>query len=575
MKRGALISFRDLNNPTYNEFMDIETQTITITDLLSHEIIENLKLDEKDLKILELFLIGLLENKESYKAAEVLARTEGKNLNAIRSYKRIIRLIQAGVLETVNLGSEQPLEILFTKVKLSNHFLSLCFEETPENEADVLPYKDNQEYLSDQCKRIELLYELNEGFSFKTNISSPVNLKEKRLAIFEENINKRLGKTDQTFPLEKLKKQKRLNKVDELAIIAVLRRAMQNAEYFEPHELLQLVEYYPFEKDKPKDFLTKGTLLKKRILEIHENNRSASSIIKLSEKIKKTLLDEGKTSLKYVNGFFEVISPSVPLDKVILHPDTYEAISLVCHKVKGGVSRKLKEWGVLNNKTLNRSATILFYGPPGTGKTMTAHAMASHLKKELLVFDCSKILGMWVGQSEKNTRMIFDEYRRISKGQRNTPVLLLNEADQFLHKRIEATRSTDHMYNQMQNIFLEQMENFNGVLIATTNLPDSMDSAFSRRFDHKIEFKRPGPEERFKLWQLHIPEKVPMDESVDIWGLAKQYDLSGGQISLIVRNAIARAAQNGDRLTQEDLIWACMAELAGNFADRSRVSIGF
>lgn len=470
--------------------MDTGIQTITINDLLSNEIIENLRLDEKDLKIIGLFLIGLLETKESYKASEVLVKTEGKNLNALRSYKRIIRLIQTGVLEPVNLGSEQPLEILFTKVKLSNHFLSLCFEGTSENEAAALPYNNNQEYLSDQCKRIELLYELNEGFSFKTNTVSPVNLKEKRLAIFEENINKRLEKTDQTFPLERLKKQKRLNKIEELTIVAVLRRAMRNSEYFEPQELLQLVEYYPFEKDKPKDLLTNGTLLKKRILEIHENNRSASSIIKLSEKIKKTLLDEGKTSLKYVNGFFEVISPSVRLDKIILHPDTYEAISLVCHKVKGGVSRKLKEWGVQNNKAFNRSATLLLYGPPGTGKTMTAHGMATHLKKELLVFDCSKILGMWVGQSEKNTRMIFDEYRRISKGQRNTPVLLLNEADQFLHKRIEATRSTDHMYNQMQNIFLEQMENFNGVLIATTNLPDSMDSAFSRRFDHKIEFKK-------------------------------------------------------------------------------------
>lgn len=218
---------------------------------------------------------------------------------------------------------------------------------------------------------------------------------------------------------------------------------------------------------------------------------------------------------------------------------------------------------------------MLFYGPPGTGKTLTANSIAYFLKRRFITLDCSKVLNAWVGESEQNTRRIFDKYREVSKNLQNPPVLLLNEAEQFLHRRIESIRSTDHMYNQMQNIFLEQLERFEGILIATTNLVDNLDPAFSRRFHHKIEFRRPGPEERLKLWQVHIPEKVPLSYDIDFLHLSTLYDLSGGEISIVVKNALTRAAIRGDRLCQDDLIKACEDELSGNFDDTAKARIGF
>ncbi len=56
---------------------------------------------------------------------------------------------------------------------------------------------------------------------------------------------------------------------------------------------------------------------------------------------------------------------------------------------------------------------------------------------------------------------------------------------------------------RMQNIFLEQIERFEGILIATTNLLDNIDRAFSRRFNFKIEFKRPERLERKRLWEIY------------------------------------------------------------------------
>lgn len=131
------------------------------------------------------------------------------------------------------------------------------------------------------------------------------------------------------------------------------------------------------------------------------------------------------------------------------------------------------------------------------------------------------------------------------------------------------------MYNQMQNIFLEQLEQFDGILIATTNLVDNMDSAFSRRFHYKIEFSRPGLEERVKLWKALIPEKTPLAGDVDLSILAKRFDLSGGQLTLVIRNAAIKAARRGTQLCQQDFITTCEEEMAGNFDEKARGRVGF
>jgi len=261
-----------------------------------------------------------------------------------------------------------------------------------------------------------------------------------------------------------------------------------------------------------------------------------------------------------------------------------EELYIAIEKVKGNTSNLLQEWGIKNHqlhvktgksRKAKQSSIMLFYGPPGTGKTLAANAIAYKLKRNIITFDCSKILDSFVGDSEKNVRKIFDEFREISKGMKNPPVLLFNEADQFLHRRINAARATDNMYNQMQNIFLEQLERFDGILIATTNLMENMDSAFSRRFHHKIEFRRPEAEERFKLWQAHIPDKVPLADDVDLSYLAEYYDLSGGQISVVVQNAATRAARRGDKIVLEDLINACNAEVKSNFDEKAKMRVGF
>ena len=149
---------------------------------------------------------------------------------------------------------------------------------------------------------------------------------------------------------------------------------------------------------------------------------------------------------------------------------------------------------------------------------------------------------MYVGESEKNVRKIFDDYKELCEKTKTEPILLLNEADQFLSNRISGNISgSDKMHNQMQNIFLEQIEQFDGILIATTNLLDNLDKAFSRRFNYKIEFLKPDEKQRKELWSKLLPDELPLEEGFDINKLSN-YPLTGGQIEMIIKNTAYKIA---------------------------------
>jgi SpoVK/Ycf46/Vps4 family AAA+-type ATPase len=143
-------------------------------------------------------------------------------------------------------------------------------------------------------------------------------------------------------------------------------------------------------------------------------------------------------------------------------------------------------------------------------------------------------------------RKIFDDYKELCIKTKSQPVLLLNEADQFLSNRVSGQISgSDKMHNQMQNIFLEQIETFDGILIATTNLLDSIDKAFSRRFNYKIEFLKPNEIQRKMLWEKLIPESLPLSEDFNIDKLTYA-KLTGGQIELIIKNTAYKLAISED-----------------------------
>ena len=177
--------------------------------------------------------------------------------------------------------------------------------------------------------------------------------------------------------------------------------------------------------------------------------------------------------------------------------------------------------------------TCIFYGEPGTGKTETVLQLARITGRDIMQVNVSQIKSCWVGESEKNIKQLFDDYKAKVKDCERTPILLFNEADAIINKRQEgAERAVDKMENSIQNIILQEMETLDGILIATTNLAQNMDKAFERRFLYKIKFEKPTLEARMNMWIEMIPALKEDDARI----LALKYDFSGGQIENIARH---------------------------------------
>ena len=123
---------------------------------------------------------------------------------------------------------------------------------------------------------------------------------------------------------------------------------------------------------------------------------------------------------------------------------------------------------------------ILFYGMSGAGKTNLAHYIADSIGRKLLCKNASDILDMYVGESEKNIANAFSEAKKANK------VLLFDEVDSFFRERSLASQRFEITET---NEFLTQMENYDGIVICTTNLREIMDKAMQRRFHIMVEFK--------------------------------------------------------------------------------------
>ncbi len=219
------------------------------------------------------------------------------------------------------------------------------------------------------------------------------------------------------------------------------------------------------------------------------------------------------------------------------------------------IRTRLKEAG------MRSGFTCLFYGSPGTGKTESVLQLARKTGRSIMQVDLSALKGSFVGESEKNVKTVFNRYRDVVSECKLTPILLFNEADGIFGNRMENIKSSvDKMENTIQNIILEEMENFEGILIATTNLTQNLDKAFERRFLYKVEFGKPSIEARKSIWK----EKIPSLDDTCIEHLAYKYDFSGGQIENIARHYTIDIVLYGHDNSLDRLIQHCDNEKGYN-----------
>ena len=224
----------------------------------------------------------------------------------------------------------------------------------------------------------------------------------------------------------------------------------------------------------------------------------------------------------------------------------------------------------LHSKNLPIGLNVLLYGAPGTGKTETVLQLAKSSGRQIIKVDISKTKSMWFGESEKIIKRIFTDYQDYAASQELTPILLFNEADAVLSSRGSVGSSnTKQTENAIQNILLEELENFRGIFIATTNLVKNLDPAFDRRFLFKVEFSKPGVEQRERIWQ----DKLSFIDDTSTYELAKRFELSGGQIDNVARKCEINFILNGCEPDLEQLIGFCSEETLSS--NKSKRAIGF
>lgn len=278
--------------------------------------------------------------------------------------------------------------------------------------------------------------------------------------------------------------------------------------------------------------------------------------------------EEGNTS-KSSESSFLLVTPDRIVKRQMFYNDTTahqveELATLLNEKKMRNVLRRLKR------SNLRCGFTCLFHGGPGTGKTETVLQLARRTGRAVFQVEVSELRTRWHGESERLVKGVFDEYRRLVAQSKVAPIMLFNEADALFNRRSEnPEHSSDKCENAIQNIILQELENLDGILIATTNLANNLDKAFERRFLYKVMFEDPDAETRAKIWHNMMPS---LDKG-KAFTLAEQFpNLAGGHIENITRKVTVSKVLHGSNTSWDTLTDMCRQELIDS---RTNHVIGF
>jgi AAA+ superfamily predicted ATPase len=208
-------------------------------------------------------------------------------------------------------------------------------------------------------------------------------------------------------------------------------------------------------------------------------------------------------------------------EDLVVNQKTHEHI----HQIKLWLKHQdqlRNDWGM--SKQIAPGYRTLFYGPSGTGKTLTATLLGKEFDRPVYRIDLSQVVSKYIGETEKNLEKIFVQ------AENKNWILLFDEADALFGKRTQTKSSNDKYANQEVSYLLQRVENFNGLVILTSNFKNNIDDAFLRRFNSIIHFNKPTAEERLKLWENCRPKKTSLKDSNILEIVSQNYELNGSQI---------------------------------------------
>lgn len=255
-----------------------------------------------------------------------------------------------------------------------------------------------------------------------------------------------------------------------------------------------------------------------------------------------------------MSDFDKKVVPTCGLDSIVVTEAIHDSLKDIINFSKAQ-NVLMGQWGFAKKHNTNRGISVLLTGDSGCGKTLTASVIGYELGKPLKMVNAAELMSKWVGETAKNIEAVF------ASAKNEDAVLVFDEAE-----GIFGARDSDASRHDTVNVgvLLQHIENFKGICVVITNLKDRIDSAFFRRFRFILNFEKPDPKLRKRLWRTIVPEECPVSADVNYDVLADRYETTGGQIKQIVLRAATRAALRSEpekrKLFMADLEKSCKEE---------------
>jgi len=242
--------------------------------------------------------------------------------------------------------------------------------------------------------------------------------------------------------------------------------------------------------------------------------------------------DDFKESLK-------IVRPSAMREVLIETPNInwtdVGGLDVIKQNLKEAVEWPLKNPEAFKRVGVRPPKGILLYGPPGTGKTLLAKAVAKESEANFILVKGPELLNMWVGESERGLRNIFEKARQAAP-----TIIFFDEIDSLVPKR---GFSNNQVAERMVNTLLSEMDGLEEmndiVVIGATNRPDMLDVALLRpgRFDRLLLVDVPDESSRLNILRIHT-KNMPLSSDVSLKDIAKKtVGFVGADIESLCREA--------------------------------------
>ncbi len=411
------------------------------------------------------------------------------------------------------------------------------------DEKSLSAYADNLEYLHEESRLLKMIYDLKEKQNDDMLIHEKEN--ERTMHVMQQKIEKqrniceiRLNKSIEkgfTPRLEKLARRMKLSVFEKniLIYLTVDKIFPKYDKRFGENDVkttIMLLLDDPIQQVKAKNyFLKNARLVKTGLLKVEQNdslnNDFFDNTVVVDNRLIEYLIGENYNISDYIEGSY-LYHSSVHIDSVVLPAEIKGKVLTTINNFPSFLSAKdaLKFSEIVE---YGNALAMLFVGKSGTGKTMLANAISNHLNKKILLFNFNNLSQM---QSMMDDQQVFSVLFR--EARMNDAILFFDESEAILENRL--------------NDLLIEIEKHEGIVIFATNAEFSIDDAMRRRINLIINLPDPGPGLRREIWKNHLPEKLNLDENVDLDQLAKRYELNGGLIKNAVFSALFQAVnENG------------------------------